>query len=403
MSLDRFVQFYRSLNRSDDHSSARISGTLFCSKENVSLIQSLSKDKNIGRFEEIFLGGKDIEVDELTELDANIDVCYSLSTSGESNVYFNITSFIESDKNLCFGVFPRNFYIIDDNYYSEEESIDVKYQLIEKICNLIRNLSELAHYHDRKNEGINYTLVFVNESEIANSRPVVFKPTITSDMLDVHDLDISVLSELNNANENKNIAREKGVFRASLVEFASKLDSEEVDLFKSLVLGWNGFVSLFKRNFDTYLSGFAFQKTKMELAKAELSVAEQFSKILGEISGKILSIPLSFVAVVTYIGNNNSNQRFVIFIGVLIASLVISLMISNQKLQFERIVNAKNVIFSDLELKKKTYPVDIRNILDDTIKNLSKSEVKLKRLFSVFQIVSWTPTFCILFIFLLSK
>lgn len=90
MSLDRFVQFYRSLNRSDDHSSARISGTLFCSKENVSLIQSLSKDKNIGRFEEIFLGGKDIEVDELTELDANIDVCYSLSTSGESNVYFNI-------------------------------------------------------------------------------------------------------------------------------------------------------------------------------------------------------------------------------------------------------------------------------------------------------------------------
>ena len=170
-----------------------------------------------------------------------------------------------------------------------------------------------------------------------------------------------------------------------------------------MVLGWNGFVSLFKRNFDTYLSGFAFQKTKMELAKAELSVAEQFSKILGEISGKILSIPLSFVAVVTYIGNNNSNQRFVIFIGVLIASLVISLMISNQKLQFERIVNAKNVIFSDLELKKKTYPVDIRNILDDTIKNLSKSEVKLKRLFSVFQIVSWTPTFCILFIFLLSK
>ena len=73
----------------------------------IALIKQLSKDKNIGRFEEIFLGGKDIEVDELTELDANIDVCYSLSTSGESNVYFNITSFIESDKTVIPQLIPE--------------------------------------------------------------------------------------------------------------------------------------------------------------------------------------------------------------------------------------------------------------------------------------------------------
>ncbi|WP_316675440.1 hypothetical protein [uncultured Tolumonas sp.] len=399
MELNDFVQFYRALVKSRECSCTKIIGTLKSSEKNIKLIQSLNNNQTIGRFEEILIDDIEIDVDALSESEREIDVCYSLSTSGESHIYSNLTQFIELDKKLCLGIFPREFYIIEDDYFSKEKSVDIKYQLIEKICDLISNLSELAHYHDMKNDGLNYTLVFVNESEVSNSTPVVLKPIISADMLDIDDIDISILAELNNASENKNLVREKGVFRSSLVEFISRHDGGDVKSFKYLISNWNKFVILFKKNYDTYLSGFAFHKVKMELAKAELSIAEQFSKILGDMSGKILGIPISFAAVLTYYGNNDSWQKCIIFLGILSVSLIMHLMVSNQKSQFDRVVNAKNIIFSDLESKKKTYPPDIRSELETSIKNISDSETKLKNLFCIFQFISWSPIICVVFIF----
>lgn len=393
MSLEAFVDFFSRLDNPDIRG-FRVSGSTENSKAIYESIVTLFDKNHIGSFEELLLDGDEVSHDlaVLDGTEGKVEFVYHLSTSGYSNIYLNFDDFLSRNKKLSYGYFEKEFYILDERYYSIKSDYEPShYRKVDQVCRLIKGLSELAHYHDGKlNNGL--SLVFVNESQLGSMTPVIIRPLVTNKIVETPDIDVSIFDKLLNEREElPGISREKGVFRASIVEFLQSRYTDSVSVFDFLVQNWSDFIQLFHKNFDTYLSGFAFHKAKKEVANAELVIADNLSKIIGEITGKLLGIPLSIAALIALNKTESLFEQLILVIGILMASIIVSEMVHNQQIQLKRIKHARKISFSALEGKSSAYPEELKLQLGEAIRGLDRSESNLAYSLISFRVLSWGP------------
>jgi hypothetical protein len=166
--------------------------------------------------------------------------------------------------------------------------------------------------------------------------------------------------------------------------------------FSKLVKEWDNFLYTYKKNLETYLSGFAFHKAKREVAEAEVEIASQFSKIVGDITGKLFAIPLSFAAVIAFSKATDTLDKALVFVGLLISSLIIYGVVSNQKRQLERITHAKDIVLGSFRGNADIYPADLSDAITNMKDNLDKNESKLNSTLGYFMFLAWVPVIFIL-------
>lgn len=151
------------------------------------------------------------------------------------------------------------------------------------------------------------------------------------------------------------------------------------------------FAAIFVKNLDTYLSGFAFHKAKREVAEAELKIADEFSKIIIDITGKLLGIPISLAAAIAITKSTSAFECLIIVAGLGLATLIFSGTVGNQQRQLKRIIHAKNVVFNALEGKQEIYPAELKSAISEMKSGLDNNESKLRWLLWLFRCLSWAP------------
>ena len=211
-------------------------------------------------------------------------------------------------------------------------------------------------------------------------------------MLDGNIPDITLVESLRvgNSTTDPHYSSKVAVFRVSLAEFLNKRPVG-LPAFSYLVLQWDDFTNVFIKNLDTYLSGFAFHKAKREVAEAELKIADEFSKIIIDITGKLLGIPISIVAAIAITKSTSVLEGLMIVIGLGLATLIFSGTVGNQQRQLQRIIHAKNVVFNALEGKQEVYPDELKTAITEMKTGLDKNEDKLRSLLWLFRCLSWAP------------
>lgn len=391
MALLDFVNWYRAAEKPSILSGGKILGSMYLSSANVALIKKLGSENGIGRFDEISRQNSEIELDKLAPEETYIEFIYNLSTGDDANIYSDYESLLEKNKTLKKGSVVGDFYLWKSDYFSPEQQNDKRLKNLNSIGIIIKGLAELAHYHDSKKGDDTTQLVFVKDLDSLNSVSTIIQPEISLDMVEAEQVDESIFEELQLSTNNPHLAREKGVFRASVMEFLVDCSNEPKLKFEYLIFNWTTFLKLFKKNFDTYLSGFAFHKAKQEIAEAELNIAEQISKVIGENTGKLLGIPVSFAALIAMIKVDSILEQVLVAAGVLIASLIASEIVHNQASQFGRIKHAKEIKFSSIIQQKVTYSAELRTFIDDADDALNKSIDKLGNTLVMFRILSWLP------------
>ncbi|WP_277058410.1 hypothetical protein [Trichlorobacter lovleyi] len=207
---------------------------------------------------------------------------------------------------------------------------------------------------------------------------------------DIPDMTLIESFQSNNPKTDPHYSSKIGVFRASLAEFLKKCPVG-LPAFSFLVSQWDEFSSIFIKNLDTYLSGFAFHKAKREVAEAELKIADEFSKIIIDITGKLLGIPISLAAVIAIAKSTSILESLMVVTGLGLATLIFSGTVGNQQRQLQRIIHAKNVVFNALEGKQEIYPDDLKTVITEMKDGLDKNESKLKWLLRLFRLLSWSP------------
>lgn len=346
-----------------------------------------------GRFDEILVDGKEFQSADFKfpAKWSNFEFVYKLG-GGEVGVYKNFQQLLIECKAIVRGTVLSELYLIDEDVCSQgDENPDPRLENLKSLCDLIACLADLAHYHDEKLRGEEYRLIFVEEDGVKGAKTIALQPNIDLELLqyNVSSLLLGTLLE-SNFEVNPHIVKERSIFRASLVEFSAEI-SDGRERFKFLVMNWKEFLRLYNNNLDTYLSGFSFHKAKQEVGIAELSIADQLSKLISDISGKILSIPISLVVLVAIGKSDNGFESAVLVLGVTLTSFIMAETIGAQKLQYNRICHSRMLLFSAHEKKIEIYPDDLKAYLRSAVRGLVRNEKMLGRSLVALRCLVWIP------------
>lgn len=396
MSLAHIVELYRVCERpplDGDHFACTTAFPLV-----KALVKKIREDPST-RFDDIEIDGVDVLDDPLPEIGEKISFRLKLPTGSSARFHNDLASLLDIDPRISRGATPPEYYLVKDNYYSGDSDSPEHVYALERICRLIIGLSGLAHYHDEKPSSGYLRLVFIQPTKGAGIKPVELETRVTTSIIQASaDLEprlVEELSESSAANDPHHSAK-AGVFGTSLATFVGSRPAG--DAFEYLVTNWRNFVTEYQRDLSTYLSGFAFHKAKAEVAEAELKIANEFSKIVSDITGKLLGIPISIAAIIAIPKAETLFDRMLFILGIAIASFVIYRTVLNQKRQFNRIKNAKDIVIGAIEGKKDSYPRDLADVVDKLSLDLTNDERGLHNNLLIFGILSWLPLAIALFV-----
>jgi len=393
MALGPIVELFRKANKPP------IKGGVFSSRlaladDIVSLVNSIRK-QHPHQFDEIIIDNVEFTSEDIQRSQGeNIEFTFRLPTGSDRKFYSSLAGFLDGVPKVSRGDIPSEFYLVEEDYYSGTDEPPQKIKKLSIICNLIKGLSELAHYHDEKTRSGHYKLIFIQPDDSSPSLPksIEIDTSIKINMLDGPISDISLVESLlaDNPRTDPHYSSKVGVFRVSLAEFLQKCPIGE-PAFSFLVSKWSEFVSLCNQNLDTYLSGFAFHKAKREVAETEFKVAEQFSKIISDITGKLFGIPISIAAAIAITKSTSILEGLLIVVGLGLATLIFSGTVGNQQRQVQRIGHAKNLVFNAFEGRQESYPLELKNAISQMKTGLDRNETKLRWLLRLFRCLSWAP------------
>lgn len=348
-----------------------------------------SAKSNFGRFEEIIVDGEEVDVQNLP-LDGNdLSFEFKCVNSNSENFHESLTAFLKSDSKIFRGDLPSEFFLVEENYYSQDlEKPELMLSLF-SVCEFIKHLSTLALYHDAKN---GFKLVFVPTSSKGGSKSIVLDARLSTDLLaKAGVLDCGLLKELDKgAPSDPHYSEKIGVFGVTLTELYDKCGSNQ-NFFDYLVENWTGFLSAYHNNLAVYLSGFAFHKAKKEVAQAEFDLAAQFSKVIGDITAKLLSIPLSFAAVMVMLKSSDKLEIISVLVSLLFFGFVMREVLKNQYRHLERILHARDIVMGALEGKESDYPDELSQAINAMKGALARDEGAIFKQLRFFSWVSWGP------------
>lgn len=391
-SVIAFAEAYRKLGCPKSWSK----NTLSLSYTNYSLnvgeaLESL-RDSKAGQLVELVVDGDDLSPKDFRSSSSwtTLSFTFTVDRSGAVQIFQNFEELMGLSKSFVRKPLPPHFYLIDDNILSSEEPTDTRVTALQGICGLIVYLADLAHYHDEKGCD-EYKLVFVADDGAKGERAVTLQPYLDTEFLS-YEIRTELLDSLQNGNldSNPHLTKERSIFRSTLIEYLSGFASGK-ERFKALLSTWAKFRELYENNLATYLSGFSFHKAKQEVAAAQLTIADQMSKVVSDMSGKILSVPISLAVVIAIAKADGVLESTVLVMGVTLASALIAETLAAQKLQYERIKHSRTMIFESHQQKLTQYPQDLQTFLVEATSSLHKNETKLRRSLRTLRFISWMP------------
>lgn len=285
-------------------------------------------------------------------------VKYVIELPGHSASRFHkdFSEFVEHTPSLGKGEIPTDYYLVAENYYSETDTPTGQVATLAWVCNVIKNLKSLADYANSENG--HYTLVFIQ----SESKPVELSTALTPAVLArAKASESDPTRELAGSGENQDPHHRAklSIFNTTLADFTER-QSNPAEAFAYFIANLSSFGRHFHRNFCTYSSGFSFHTARHQVATAELEIASKLSSVLTDIAGKVLSVPVSMIAVVAMIRADGPLEKLLLAIGVIIASILLTGAIKNQLSQLEKVVDASRLTLFSIQGDKEAFPEELR-------------------------------------------
>lgn len=369
VNLETVVELFRASEK-PYYDGFNFTATVSLNSQIKTIITKLLNAPNLGFFEIIEIDGHSYEGTDLTVHNGtSIFYCYVTKKDSADTFYNDMFEFLSSST-LKKGVPPSDYYIVKDDFYCTDATPPsyIKQTLV--LCDFINSLSKIAHYHDTRNDAIRYKLVFVKNSD-SKSSSISLETNCNKEIIEF-SINTTTLSYLSNK-ENKfkpHFNENIGIFRNSLVDYVSE---QSLD-FEGLIGCWDDFLDVYNKNLAVYMSGFSFHKARKDVASAETEFAEKTSKIISELTVKVLSIPVTLAASIGLVKLDGKFDLIIAFFGIAIASTIVFMVIKNQENQFNRISHAKNLVFAPFQKDKETYPLVLQEEISEVLENLNKDE-----------------------------
>lgn len=325
--------------------------------------------------------------------EGKLDIEFRLPGNENGRFYKNLREFIQRNGALGKGRFPRNVYIQDLNWGDCDGTLPPPIQALQRLCRLIELLAQLAIGVDRDSDPDGYNLFFAIPPDGDKPPRTFLLPTrVDASLADYPLPHLSLLEEiLHPKNENKaHLSERRMIIRMAVASVLEKNEGES-NLLGLVVREWREVLATYRANLQTYVYRFSFDRVRREVAQAEVDYGSKLSGVLGDIAGKMLALPISFAVLIPLHAAKTWFEAVVYLLGLCVVTVVLLLVLHNQRLQVERLLHSFNVIFDEFKTKLRTYPPKLQVLLRVTISQVDRQGNSLFRTFWVLQWLAWLP------------
>lgn len=390
MKFKPFVELWRHC-KNPAFEDGRFSGSV-CDIEGFDLFRCCEEESGLPAIDLVVDGQSRFDATDLPQDTKKIEFTLQLPQGSAQTFHENFSALLEKAPSVSQGHMPAECFLAEENLYWPVDGEDCRLQALEKICKLIGELKTLA-YHASLDERDPLKLVFFLPDEAqAKPKSVELVTKVTADLINgCVKTDFSLVSNLvqSDPSQNTHHHAQKGIFATTLAHFLGTQSRDS--RFFYLLTHWDEFCRDYQQNLELYVSGFAFHKLQSEMARKEIEIATALSRVVSEISGKVLSIPVSLVAVIVLFNTPSFAQQLLLLLGIGLASILIGGMIQTHKRSLSRISHAKDIAFASLESNQIKYPELLKNELL-TIKNsLESDRCRLGRWLKIFFVINLVP------------
>lgn len=391
--LKALVDFYRACDRPklpDDAVQFSVDVDVNHCRAEFSQLQEVAADT----IKELMIDGHGevLEHEKTLPSTANrIEVKLQIPQGSSSRFYANAETMLQSVPSLLHGEMPQQFYLIDEDYfYSEAVEKPKQVAALEKLVALITALKKIAHRTSEVNDVLSLMYLAPDESPLPRMAELKIKacPAIlqASEALDLMILESLTLDQ--QAIDVHHTER-KGIFINTLVDFIAKY--EPAQAFEKIISNWPEVMGEYQKNLASYMSGFAFNKVRKQIANAQIEIAENLANVISSIMGKALAVPISMLAVVAFFNADNIREKMILALGVFIASLIVSIAIKSQKLQFKQVKEAKQLALESYDSEHTNYPPELLTKIEKTKKQLNIQTRKVGNWLNLLHLLAWVP------------
>ena len=349
------------------------------------LLNRLHKQpKKNGHFDELKVDDKWIqEGDELPARGERATFAFTTSTRDGSRFFRNAAELVADYPPLGRGKFPDRFYLVEENYqHGEDETLPAA---VYNLVDLTRFVTALADIADQKyeTEGTGaWTLVFRTKDGLG-----MLETRFGEELLGVKVPPVAweVVNGLRSGSDGIHQKEKRWMFTATMCEFL-----KDDMLFREFVERGAQWAKAYENDLQTYLSGFSFEEVKCKIAEERDRFTQQVSTILGDITVKLLSLPLSVAFTIILKTQAEDLPRWFPVLLLVAVGSVIHCLVRHYLRIVPRIERDIDMVFGKM---KTLDPVAYSKELDDSVKVKVKSlrceTGRLRKTLCIYLIADW--------------
>ncbi len=244
-----------------------------------------------GSFRDLSVDGASIDSEEvLPSQGQTATFVFVVSLQGDTRFFSDAREFI-GYPGLGRGKMPGHFYLIEEDYlHGEEEAPPSAVRNLLELTTFVKSIAEVAdHVYTTDGSGAN-TLLFRT-----NDQHGLLETKLSSKLLGmkVPAAAIELVDDLRSQLDGIHQKEKRWMFSATMCEVLK--GGIPLSEFIGRAEWW---AQKYEGDLKTYLSGFSLEESKRKVADAHAQFAGEVSKIFGDITTKVLNLPLSVAIVV---------------------------------------------------------------------------------------------------------
>ena len=320
--------------------------------------------------------------EELPATGARATFAFSTSTQDGARFFHSVAE-LAGHRPLGRGKFPDRFYLVKEDYqHGEDENPPAAICNLVDLTRFVMALADLAdHKYDTEGTGA-WTLVFRTKDGLG-----LLETRFDEELLDVKVPSVAweVVEGLRTGSGGIHQKEKRWMFMTTMCEFLK--DGMPFRKFIECGAKW---AEAYENDLQTYLSGFSFEEVKRKIAEEHARFAEHVSTILGDITVKVLSLPLSVIAaMILKTQAANLPWWFPILLLAMVA-FAIARLVDHYKRIVPRVEQNIHMVFDRVKTRDSVvYPEELDNSVKGVVESLQRETGRLRTTLRIYSIAAW--------------
>jgi|SRR5690554_6814188 len=351
-----------------------ITGRFLLGNEDINILKNLSSDGCIENL--VLVDGKHITIENL-KVGQTVEVKLYPYQLKDGAYYEDINELIKSSSQK----YPtKHFYVFQSKFDSESSSKPNEIVAYYLTTELISFLTSLSNY---QKDG---ELVFFQAKHLILDLKYNFE--------DIGDLK-SVPKLIDHISNSVDKEERQIIFLNELISSLNKVP-EKSNRFTYLLRNFDDIFTNYKHSHTLYLEKYSIEKIKSKFNAEVLEYSKKIQSVINDAQSKLIAIPAAFLLIITQfdISNKNLQLNITLFLGSLVFSVLLELLIRNQFISL-------SFIKEDIERFKNSFNKELKNSTLSFKKSFEKLDKAYKKQNLYLKIIRCLIWLIPLFVFIL--